>query len=70
MYSEETWPSAALSTTNPTRFDPARTRAVAIGRQRLSPCLSRCLYEVLIPYLVRSMFLILESTAPGESEPT
>jgi hypothetical protein len=35
-YSEKTWPSAALSTTNPTWPDRARTRAAAVGIRRLT----------------------------------
>jgi hypothetical protein len=35
-YSEKTYPSAILSTTNPTCHTRARTRAAAVGSQRLT----------------------------------
>jgi hypothetical protein len=35
-YSEKTWPDATLSTTNPTCQTRARTRAAAVGSQRLT----------------------------------
>jgi hypothetical protein len=35
-YSERTWPGAILSTANPTCQTRARTRAAAVGSQRLT----------------------------------
>jgi hypothetical protein len=35
-YSEKICPSAALSTTDPTRLDQDRTRAVPVGSRRLT----------------------------------